>query len=162
MQWYLATTKPKQEVRAEAHLQNQRIECLLPRLEVEKVVRGQVKKTIEPLFPGYIFLGFDDDHLNLSKVRSTRGIRDFVKFNGTPGLVPESVIDWLKRFLLEKPAKQSKLPQKGDRLTVLEGPFKDLEVIFEMVDGEQRAMVFLDLLGRQQRLVFELKLLKKQ
>lgn len=94
--WYLVNSKPRQELRAEEHLKNQSINCVLPLIEIEKIIRGKRQSISEPLFPGYLFVELQTDGQDWSKIRSTRGVRDFVRFGGVPGRVPESVLEHLK------------------------------------------------------------------
>jgi len=156
--WYLAACKPRQEKRASEHLDNQGIEYFLPEITVEKKRQGKVISQIEPLFPGYIFIQLDDDHPLWSKVRSTRGLRDFVRFAGKPGRVPSSLIAQLKEGYSEEEApKISMLPKPGEAIRIKHGPFAGLEAIFETLDGNERAIILLNLLGKEQRLAVSLK-----
>ena len=50
--------------------------------------------------------------------------------------------------------------QKGEPVTIIQGPFKDLDAVFCKADGEERAIVLLNLLHRQQELRVPLKALK--
>lgn len=40
----------------------------------------------------------------------------------------------------------------GDTVQITEGPFAGLEAIYSMPKGEDRCLVFLDMLGKQQRI----------
>jgi transcriptional antiterminator RfaH len=46
----------------------------------------------------------------------------------------------------------TKLHRAGDLVRITEGPFAGLEAIFEMDDGESRAMVLIELLSRPTRI----------
>ena len=43
----------------------------------------------------------------------------------------------------------SDLPQTGDQLEVIEGPFRGLNAVFTEIDGNQRAVVLINLLNQQ-------------
>ena len=43
-------------------------------------------------------------------------------------------------------------PKAGDRVRIMSGPFKDLEGVFQMPDGEQRSIVLLNILGKESKL----------
>ena len=45
--------------------------------------------------------------------------------------------------------------QQGQKLRIIAGPYASLEVIFEMEEGDERATVLLDLLGRQSRVTVD-------
>lgn len=161
--WYLVATKPKQEQRAAEHLSNQSIEYFLPEIEVEKSLRGKRSVRIEPLFPGYLFVALPKDSVFWSKIRSTRGIRDVIRFAGKPAMVMPDIINHLKSTLGEddKPLKLSMLPKQGDSVEIKEGPFKGLSAIFQSLDGEERAIILLEILGKQQSLAVNLSDLGK-
>lgn len=161
--WYLVATKPKQERRAAEHLNNQSIEHFLPEVEVEKSLRGKRSVRIEPLFPGYLFVALPKSSVFWSKIRSTRGIRDVIRFAGKPAVVMPDIIKQLKSTIGsdEKPLKLSMLPKQGDSVEIKDGPFKGLSAIFQSFDGEERAIILLDLLGKQQSLAVKLSDLNK-
>ncbi|WP_144393563.1 transcription/translation regulatory transformer protein RfaH [Pleionea sediminis] len=154
--WYLVATKPKQESRAKEHLANQGIEFFLPEVEIEKAARGKRVVRKEPLFPGYVFVLLSDSDALWSKVRSTRGLRDFIRFSGRPAKVASSIVEHLKLELDSRDLKLSQIPQKGSKVLLTSGPFRGLEAIFEVLDGEHRAIILLELLGKAQRITVEL------
>jgi transcriptional antiterminator RfaH len=51
MRWYLVHTKPRQEACALQNLNQQGYDCYLPLMSSEKLLRGQVSKSSEHLFP---------------------------------------------------------------------------------------------------------------
>ena len=159
--WYLANTKPRQELRAESHLKNQGINCILPLIEIEKIIRGKRVFSSEPLFPGYVFLELKTDGQDWSKVRSTRGIRDFVRFGGIPARVPEAVLEQLKVLDLSDTPMETNAPKVGDKIIILEGPFKDLEGVFKMTNGEERSIVLLSILGKVTEMDLDNRNIKK-
>ena len=70
--WYLIQTKPKQEKMASQNLINQNFEIYYP--------KTQIKNKVVALFPRYIFIQLDDQNQNLSPIRSTKGVANFVRF----------------------------------------------------------------------------------
>lgn len=151
--WYLLHTKPKQETRAKEHLENQGVECFLPQVEMEKIVRGKRKMVLEVLFPNYIFAYLDGQSIAWSSVRSTRGVRDFVKFGLQLARVPDVIVaslqqrveggDWSLSSDFNNPT-----PQKGDSVSILEGAFKDLKGVFQRAQGEERSIILLTILNK--------------
>jgi transcriptional antiterminator RfaH len=87
-------------------------------------------------------------------VRSTVGVTSLVKFGGTYATVPEALIELL-RSSAEQPEVHRPLFQQGQKLRIIAGPYASLEVIFEMAEGDERATVLLDLLGRQSRVTVD-------
>ncbi|MHC9510128.1 transcription/translation regulatory transformer protein RfaH [Kangiella sp. M94] len=159
--WYLINSKPKQERRAEEHLKNQEINCVLPIIEVEKIIRGKRQKVIEALFPGYLFVELQTNGQDWVKIRSTRGVRDFVRFGGVPGRVPDSVLEHLKLLDATYAQPETNAPSTGDKVVITEGPFKDLEGIFKISNGEERSIVLLTILGKVTEMELENTRLRK-
>ena len=50
---------------------------------------------------------------------------------------------------------------KGETLKVTDGLFKDLEVIYQLKDGNQRAIVLVEMLNKIQKLSLAINSLKK-
>ena len=151
--WYLVHCKPKQESRAQENLNNQMISSFLPTVAVEKVIRGKRQQVEEVMFPGYLFVELQVSGEYWAKVRSTRGVRDFVRFGGVPAKISTELLDSLK--VIDKNIVtniDASTPKTGDRVRIMSGPFKDLEAIFQVADGEQRSIVLLDLLGKLTKL----------
>jgi len=80
--WYVVLTKPKQELRAQEHLERQGGVAFVPMFANERIIRGQRVVRQEPLFPGYLFLQIGEHEALLSKVRSTLGVRQLLTFAG--------------------------------------------------------------------------------
>ena len=77
-----------------------------------------------------------------------------VQFGQTPAMVSEELVAILKeREASRDPEGQ---PKAGDTVIVLDGPFAGLEAVFEMADGEGRAMVLLEILGATARVALAL------
>jgi len=151
--WYLVHCKPRQETRAQENLENQSINSFCPTFSLEKVIRGKRCCVEEVLFPGYLFVELPVNGEQWSKIRSTRGVRDFVKFGGVPAKISDELLQKLKVVDEGIGDKiQSKTPRAGERIRIMSGPFKDLEGVFEMADGEQRSIVLLNLLGKLTKL----------
>ncbi|WP_018625577.1 transcription/translation regulatory transformer protein RfaH [Kangiella aquimarina] len=159
--WYLVHSKPRQELRAEEHLKNQAINCVLPLIEIEKIIRGKRQLISEPLFPGYLFVELQTNGQDWSKIRSTRGVRDFVRFGGVPGRVPESVLEHLKILEIRDAAIETNAPKAGDKVVITDGPFKDLEGVFKISNGEERSIVLLTILGKATEMELENNKLRK-
>ena len=152
--WYLIQCKPRQEARAEENLERQGFVCFRPFHAQEKVVKGKRTRVEEPLFPGYIFirLRVTDDW---SPLRSTRGVARRVSFGNKPAVVDECIIECLRQRTAAGPEPQ--LFTSGQCLRIIDGPFAELEAVFMGMDGDERVVVLLNLLQRQQRLVFPLR-----
>jgi transcriptional antiterminator RfaH len=151
--WLLLQVKPRQEMRALENLERQQGMCYCPLIQVEKLSRGKRIHAEEALFPGYIFINFDPQKSNLTytAIRSSRGVSKIVRFGDEPAKVPESLILQIKDC--EKvnlpPLNAPNLPQKGDAVIIVEGPFKGLQAVYSQTDGQQRSIVLISLLHQQ-------------
>ncbi|EIW89376.1 transcriptional activator RfaH [Alishewanella agri BL06] len=159
--WYLLYSKSRQEQRAQQHLANQGFESFAPHILVKKLRAGKTVEINEPLFPRYIFLKCPKA-LNLSTIRSTRGVAGLVRFGDTLARVPSALVH---NLLQQQIVLQQQTPtqpfQPGDTLEILNGPFASLNAVFQQADGEQRSIILLNFLGQQLQLSFENKDLNK-
>ena len=151
--WLLLQVKPRQEMRALENLERQQAQCYCPLIQVEKLSRGKRIHIEEALFPGYFFINFDPQKSNLTytAIRSSRGVSKIVRFGSDPVKVPESLILQMKDC--EKASVSSlnapNLPQKGDTVIIVKGPFKGLQAVYSQMDGQQRSIVLISLLHQQ-------------
>lgn len=156
--WYVVQTKPRQEFRAREHLARQGFRCLLPLLQVEKIRRHARVWAEEPLFARYLFIELGGADANWSVLRSTRGVSRLVEFGGVPARLPGG---WIGTFLACERLPVRRLFAPGERVAVAHGPLAGLEGIFESPDGEARAIVLLELLGRSCRAKVPLEALRR-
>jgi transcriptional antiterminator RfaH len=161
--WFLLQTKSRQEGRAVENLERQGIHSFCPRINVEKISRGRRIVVDEALFPGYLFVCFDQQSVSATSVRSTRGVSNFVSCAGAPVLVPQDLIDSLK----QREAQQTQMAEiagalkAGDSLEILEGPFRGLNAVFSQPDGDSRAVVLINLLNQKVKAVLSFASLQK-
>lgn len=146
--WYLLQCKPRQDARALEHLERQGFECYAPMCHVQTIVAGKLRVKEQPLFPGYVFIrmGMEDSWLAL---RSTRGVNRVVAFCGQPCQVQDAIVEHLKHRCAT--AQMHRALNSGDRVQIQIGEFADMEAIFLSMDGDERVMLLLNVLNRQQR-----------
>ena len=150
MSWYVIYTKRGQEDRAQVNLQRQGAASYLPMIRVQKVRRSENKPVLEPLFPRYLFIQLEAGDAGWSALRSTRGVTRLVSFGSEPAQVSDDLIAHLKAK--EKAMNEQPLFVAGETVQVPSGPFAGIEGVYLMADGEQRAMVLMELLGKPFRL----------
>ena len=153
--WYAALCKPRQETVAEANLANQGFAVYLPRLKTPRRRAGRWVDAVEPLFPRYLFVAADLEARSLAPIRSTRGVSGLVRFGVEPAVVPDNLIEALRRredsttglHVCTRP-----LFAAGDRVKLLHGPLAGLEGVFAAETGDLRVIVLMEMLGRLNRL----------
>ncbi|WP_410017372.1 transcription/translation regulatory transformer protein RfaH [Pseudomonas sp. 14P_8.1_Bac3] len=143
--WYLVQCKARQDERAEENLIRQGYECARPVCRRERIVRGKRTTSLESLFPGYLFI-YLPNSTNWAPLRSTRGVNCVVSFGGKPLAVNQEIVTRLQNRIENiKPAFVA-----GTRVRILEGGLGALDAIFLSADGEERVILLINLLHRQQ------------
>jgi len=151
--WYLLQCKPREESRANENLTNQGYHTFLPEISVSKKTKAGYCEVLTPLFPGYLFIKLDNQRDNWTPIRSTRGVNKLVSFGQNAAVVPAKVIDTIERQTQHRNHKETYPFDKGDKVTIASGPFKELQAVFDTRNGQQRAWVFLELMGKWQRIM---------
>jgi transcriptional antiterminator RfaH len=151
--WYVIQCKPREERRALENLERQRFSCYLPMLAVEKLRHGSVRAVPEPLFPGYLFISLDELTDNWHPIRSTRGVIQLVRFRDYLVSVPDAMIEAIRERLA---SDRPRIPylRPGERVRITEGPFSDVEAIFIANDGQERVVLLMNILNREQHMSF--------
>lgn len=150
--WLLLQVKPRQEMRALENLERQQAQCYCPLIQVEKLSRGKRIQVEESLFSGYLFINAQPElnGLSYTSIRSSRGVSKIVGFSAAPIVIPESLIQQFKLREGNSVAwKAENLPRAGDKIYIIEGPFKGLQAVYSHTDGQQRAIVLINLLNQQ-------------
>jgi transcriptional antiterminator RfaH len=148
MPWYAISTKPHQERQAELHIKQWDIECFLPLLKANKIIRRTHKTVIEPLFPGYLFAQFELER-HYRAVSYAAGVRKVVEFGSGPVELDAAMIDAIKERLNDGYVMpQSERFKMGQIVHIKGGPLTGLEAVFvrEMKDRD-RALLLLNRLG---------------
>jgi transcriptional antiterminator RfaH len=164
MHWYLIHTKPRQENIALENLQQQGYTCYLPLFNVEKIRRGKFAVVLEALFPRYLFIQLDTalSSQSWTPIRSTKGVNRLVAFGGQPVKVDETLVSILKVAEENQPERLQKMFAAGDKVQLTQGAFAGLEGIYQMADGESRAMVLIEILNKPVRIAVEPAELRKR
>lgn len=155
--WYVIYTRPRQEFRALENLQQQSFQAFLPLHQSERLHRGKLQLVEEPLFKRYLFVRFDATHSPWHVIRNTLGVSDLVRTGGQPTKVPAALIE----ALMQVQTSPQSLFKRGETLRVTDGPFRDLQAVFEMQDGDHRAIVLIELLNKVQKIAVNLNALSK-
>jgi len=146
MTWYAIYTKPKSEDSVEGLLKGAGIEVLNPRIITRRYLRKQYQDATEPLFPCYIFAFIDHDHHG-HMIRYTRGVR-YIVGKEHPLVVPDEIITAIQARMeggIIRPSSEQF--EKGEKIVVRDGPFKDFPGIFERsLPGRDRVIILLNAL----------------
>lgn len=160
--WYLVHTKPQKETVAERNLQRQGYETYLPLIQQPRRRRGRWIEMIEPLFSRYLFIHLRPGYDDIRSIRYTIGVRDLVRFTEEPAIVPDQIVQSLRDTADPKSGLhylKGPVLKPGSKVTIDSGPFAGLKAIFLAETGQERAVVLLEMLGRENRITVRRDLL---
>ena len=160
MHWYLIHTKPRLERRALENLERQGYECYLPLYLVEKLRHRKLTVIDSPLFPRYLFIRLGQES-PLAPLCSTRGVSQLVRFGQHPAQVDDALIALLKSREQALQSEPERMFDQGEALRITDGPFVDIEAVYQMPDGESRALVLIEVLNKPVSLRIDLTSLRK-
>lgn len=158
--WYVIQCKGGESFRAADNLTNQGYEVFHPVLNAQRKRQGKLVTVAEPLFPYYLFIRLDQVASDWRPIRSTRGVLRLLTFGNRPVAVPEPLVETLRAQPHHQEGSHTYF-SAGEKVTITDGPFKDLEAIFTRCKGEERAIVLLNVLNRPQHLEVPLETLSK-
>lgn len=143
--WYLIHSKPKDEKVAQENLERQGYESYLPLILGRSKKRGKTTKSIQPMFPRYLFIHLSEQTDDWGPIRSTLGVSSLIRFGITPAKVPDTLITSLKKNensqgIHERPTK---MLSPGDKLLIIEGPFEGYEATLFSKKSDDRVIVLL-------------------
>ncbi len=154
-QWFVMYTKPRQEAVAVDNLERQQYRVFFPKAKVRKRKSGMpAAEVVEPLFPRYMFVKLESGVDDFSKLRSTKGCVDLVKFGGKATPVPDELIDLIQAQVDDSDQLDLaavSLPAVGSTVRVEEGPFEGLLGTIANHKSADRVLVLLNVLGAQRR-----------
>jgi transcriptional antiterminator RfaH len=148
--WFALRAKPRRENFAVTNVNALGVETLLPRVKVERLIRGAARMAAKPLFSGYFFARFCPEHA-FESVKHSRGVLQVVSSGRMPIPVPDNVIgeiqDRVQADGFIKIWRQSLKP--GDQVSILDGPFEGImgRVERELDDGRRVAILLETLLN---------------
>jgi transcriptional antiterminator RfaH len=151
MIWHVAMTKSGAERIAERNLNQQGIDTYLP-LTWRHIKKQQTRELI-PMFPGYIIFAMGDDD-DWTPIRSTKGLLKIIRFGQDPAQIADDVIEHLQQQ--ESAEGIHEIPgmdyEPGDRVRVLDGPFKFYEAVIT-AKPRDRLAVLLSGMGREIKMI---------
>jgi transcriptional antiterminator RfaH len=159
--WHVAFTQPNCEMRALRHLRNQKFPAYVPRF-LKRAYKGRrIERRPAPLFPRYIFVGFDVDRQRWRSVNGTIGVTHLICHGDRPAPIDESIINAIAQRegedgLVRLSIAPSFIP--GQPVRVTEGVFAEQLCLYEGVGDRERVRILLNLLGRKVRVLIESEL----
>lgn len=161
MSWTILQYKPNAHKLAEANLIRQGFETFLPFEEITKYQNKQYINTMQPLFPGYMFVKFESKKTLWHKINNTIGVSKLLTLNNLPCVVPDNLITNIKtrcnkaRVLVPKNQFS-----KDDNVRIVSGPFDNFLATIECIEKNQRVWILMDLMGQEIRTMIDTKKLE--
>ncbi len=167
--WYVVNTysgheskvKEKLEMRAESMgFQDYIFRVIVPETTEVEIKDGVKKEKTKKMFPGYILVEMIMSDEAWYIVRNTPGVTGFIGSSGkgakpTP-LLPQEIDRILANMGMSRLDDDVKL-DKGDKVSIIDGPFKGMEGTIDNVDLENnRLNVLIDLFGQETPVEVEL------
>jgi transcriptional antiterminator RfaH len=146
-QWYLVYCKPHKELRVAKLLSDWfEIATYFP------IIHGRAQARDQPLFPGYLFVQVNLDHLAPNAINMVPGVLQLVTFGNTAQPVRPSLIEALREQVSQINAKGG-FPchqfRPNDVVCVQRGPLRGLEAIFVgPMHSSDRVRILIEFLGR--------------
>ena len=145
-EWLLVYSKPRNEIKLAARLEDMGIEAFCPTRQVVKKWSDRKKKVEEPLFASYVFVKLDVSKRDI--VFQVPGFSRFVFWLGKPVVVREKEISAIKNFLNRVVHDSIVLEQfsVGQNVRVQMGPLKNIEGKLISIKNQQ-ATLLIETLG---------------
>jgi transcriptional antiterminator RfaH len=160
--WWVVQTKSQAEFTAIKNLENQGLTCYCPLFKSENIRGRQLKVINSPLFPRYVFVKADfSANKNIHIIRSTIGVSQLLKIGEVPIKVTCQLIYELKKIESEKLKETKSHFKPGDIVMIRDGLYQDIEAVYQMNDGMNRAVVLLSILNKETPLRIDKKALNK-
>ena len=153
LNWFVAQYKPNSFFLAKKNLERQGLKTFLPLIEITNRKRVFFSTEKKPLFPGYIFISFNEKEFKWSAINNTIGLTKLLVKDNSPQIVPKSFIISLQiRCNDNGVLLKNQTLQIGNKVQILKGPFSSIIGSIETINPEKRISVLFEILGRQTKL----------
>jgi transcription antitermination factor NusG len=144
-QWHVLHVRPRCEKKMAEYCTSQRIACELP-LRAETKIYQRRKVTVrKPVFPGYVFVVFEPTE-RVTVLTSNMIVR-ILPVPSQAQLIHE--LDQIKQALAVDPTLDACAAfSQGRRVRIDGGPFQGLEGVVQVVRGQTRVVLNVDMIGR--------------
>lgn len=145
--WLVVLSKPGCEKKAELNLKRQGYDPYLPLIRTRKMKKKKLIPVVEPLFRRYLFVPTPQQWTSIT---NTYGVASIIMGDNGPAKMPNSEITRIKSRESSHGFIELAQPEKfksGQKIRIMDGPFRDSEAIFDGSCGQSRIKALLNLLG---------------
>jgi transcriptional antiterminator RfaH len=127
-----------------------------PLAHLRRRKNGRIVERTESLFPRYLFIQLTPGADNWLPIHSTRGVTGILRFGEEPTPVPDGVIDDLQARITGPDGSIDLRPfqqlRRNQTVRIESGPFAGYEALFQATRGEDRVLVLLEFMQRNQQI----------
>lgn len=158
--WYVVHTLSGQELKVKKYIENSLVEkgyedlifnVFVPMEDMVEMRHGKKKTVQKKFFPGYILIYMVMTKKTSAFIRGVPGVTGFITSAGAPvPLSDEEIEAIVQRTQKEKAIEKMDVPfAEGDRVRVIDGPFKDFTGVVSEVNKERgKVRVMVSIFGR--------------
>jgi len=148
--WFAARVLAHQENRAQFNLHRLSFRTFLPTLRRTVRHARRARDTLQPLFPGYIFIVMDLSKHRWRSVNGTFGVASLIMGADRPRPVPPGVIEALIASCESYQAVRLDCSLEiGQKVRILSGPFAETLGHLARLDDRGRVRVLLEIMGME-------------
>ncbi len=145
--WMAVYTKPRNEKKVAERLSEKGFQVYCPLITTLRQWSDRKKKVKIPIFPSYVFIFLTEKER--VEVLKDPGVLNFVFYLGKPALIKEDEILTIKRLfdnLDDNSEVYIQKYNKGDKVDIVAGPFRELKGIVEEIKKSEITLL-VDSLG---------------
>lgn len=150
--WFAAMTQPQREALAVDNLRRQGFFTFCP---LETVVRRHARRAVTttvPVFRGYVFVRLDPLSARWRSINGTRGVRSLITTGEAPIAIKPGIVETLLASTDADGILEFVDPlQPGMTVRLRAGPFAEQLGVIERLDGRNRLILLMGLMGGQVR-----------
>ena len=148
--WFVARVLTHQENRAQFNLHRLGFRNFLPRLRRTVRHARKLRDTLNPLFPGYIFVIIDLSKHRWRSINGTFGVASLIMGGEQPMPVPPHVVEALvASFESRGVVRLDDGLEIGQKVRILSGPFAETLCRLAHLDDRGRVRVLLEIMGME-------------
>jgi transcription antitermination factor NusG len=148
--WFVARALTHQENRAQFNLNRLGFRSFVPRLRRTVRHARRLRDTLNPLFPGYIFVIIDLSKHRWRSINGTFGVASLIMSAEQPLPVPPHVIEALVASCESRGVvRLDDSLEIGQTVRILSGPFAETLCRLAHLDDRGRVRVLLEIMGME-------------
>ena len=148
--WFVARVLAHQENRAQFNLDRLGFRSFLPRMRGTVRHARRVRDTLNPLFPGYIFVIIDLSKHRWRSINGTFGVASLIMGAEQPMPVPPHVIEALVASCESRGVVRfDDSLEIGQKVRILSGPFAETLCSLAHLNDRGRVRVLLEIMGME-------------